>query len=155
MCLRNSLVLSAISADLARYSSATETVILLIFRPMQIIFCRPLQLLRIALLSGSSFLAYQVCAQTGPGGVGSTDGSTSLKMWYRADNGVSVTGSTVDGWANSVQIPALDLSESGSNRPTLVTNAVNGYPEISFNGTNRLVTAIGAITTTNFVTNQA
>lgn len=155
MCLRNSLALLAISADLARYSSATETVILLIFRPMQIIFCRPLQLLRIALLSGSSFLAYQVCAQTGPGGVGSTDGSTSLKMWYRADNGVSVTGSTVDGWANSVQIPALDLSESGSNRPTLVTNAVNGYPEISFNGTNRLVTAIGAITTTNFVTNQA
>src|SRR5690606_37145335 len=34
-------------------------------------------------------------------------------------------------------------------------NAVNGYPEISFSGSNSLVTGVGAITTTNFVTDQA
>jgi hypothetical protein len=156
MCLRNSLVLSAISADLARYSSATETIILLIFRPMQIIFCRPLQLLRIALLSGSSFLTYQVCAQTGPGGVGSTDGSTSLKAWYRVDNGLVVNGVRVSEWANSVNIPALDLTESSNpRRPQRSNNAINGYPEIGFSGTHRLRTGVGSITATNFVTNQA
>lgn len=121
---------------------------------MQSIFCRPLRFLRFALISGSSIVVSQALAQTGPGGVGSADGSTSLKMWYRADNGVSVSGSTVNSWANSVAISALNLSESGTNRPTRVTNAVNGYPEISFNGTNCLRTAVGAMTTSNFVTTQ-
>jgi hypothetical protein len=76
-------------------------------------------------------------------------------MWYRTDNGVNVSGSTVNSWANSVDHPELNLSETGTNRPTLVTNAINGYPEISFSGTNMLRTTVGAINTSNFVTTQA
>ncbi len=102
------------------------------------------------------FICLSAEGQTGPGGVGNTAGTSSLKVWYRVDNGVSVTGTTVDSWTNSAGITALDISETGANRPALVTTGpVNGYNEISFSGSNRLVTDIGDITTSNFVTNQA
>jgi hypothetical protein len=123
---------------------------------MQSIFCRPLRFLRIALVSGVSLVASQALAQTGPGGVGSTDGSSSLSAWYRIDNGVSTDGSgRVDSWTNSAGFAELDLTETGNERPTRVNNQVNGYPEISFSGTNRLRTAVGAMNTSNFVTDQA
>ncbi|WP_433991557.1 T9SS type A sorting domain-containing protein [Kordia algicida OT-1] len=93
-------------------------------------------------------------AQTGPGGVGTNDGTSSLVSWYRPDNGISVTGSLIDSWTNSAGISALDISETGTQRPTLITNAVNGYDEVSFNGSNRLRTGL-TLTTSNFVTNQA
>ncbi|EDP95099.1 hypothetical protein KAOT1_02149, partial [Kordia algicida OT-1] len=93
-------------------------------------------------------------AQTGPGGVGTNDGTSSLVSWYRPDNGISVTGSLIDSWTNSAGISALDISETGIQRPTLITNAVNGYDEVSFNGSNRLRTGL-TLTTSNFVTNQA
>ena len=115
---------------------------------MQSIFCRPLRFLRIALVSGVSLVASQALAQTGPGGVGSTDGSSSLSAWYRIDNGVSTDGSgRVDSWTNSAGFAELDLTESDNERPTRVNNQVNGYPEISFSGTNRLRTAVGAMNT--------
>ena len=95
-------------------------------------------------------------AQTGPGGVGTTDGSSSLKLWYRVDNGVSpaTVGSSVTTWTNSAGISALDITATGGNRPTVVAGP-NTYNEISFNGSNKLTTATGAITTSNFVTSQA
>lgn len=93
-------------------------------------------------------------AQTGPGGVGNTAGTSSLKLWYRVDNGVNLSGSTVSSWTNSAGISVLDISETGTNRPTRATGP-NGYYEISFNGSNKLTTDVGAINNTNFVTNQA
>jgi hypothetical protein len=68
---------------------------------------------------------------------------------------VNTSGSTVDSWTNSAGISDLDVTEAGAQRPTLVQGAVNGYDEVSFNGSNRLTTAVGAITTTNFVTSEA
>lgn len=101
-------------------------------------------------------LVVDLSAQTGPGGVGTTTGSSSLKAWYRVDYGASpwVPGSLLSSWTNSAGISALNLTESGTNRPTVATGP-NNFNEISFSGTNRLVTAIGAITTTNFVNSQA
>ncbi len=93
-------------------------------------------------------------AQTGPGGVGQNNGSTSLKIWYRTDFGVSTTGASIDAITNSAGIAALDISETGAQRPTLVAGAVNGYNEISFSGSNRLRTGL-TLTTTNFVNDQA
>lgn len=101
------------------------------------------------------FTIYSITySQTGPGGVGSTNGTSGLIIWYRPDNGVSTTGSLVDSWSNSAGITAFDISETGTQRPTLVTNAINGYDEISFNGSNRLRTGL-TLTSSNFVTNQA
>ncbi|WP_055435259.1 T9SS type A sorting domain-containing protein [Lacinutrix algicola] len=95
-----------------------------------------------------------VNAQTGPGGIGANDGTSDLIIWYRPDNGVVTSGTSINSWSNSAGVSAFNLSETGSNRPTLVSNAINGYNEISFNGTNRLRTGL-TLTTANFITNQA
>ncbi|XCF07005.1 T9SS type A sorting domain-containing protein [Tamlana crocina] len=97
---------------------------------------------------------YKTYSQTGPGGVGTNNGSSNLIIWYRPDNGISTSGNSVDGWENSAGISDFDISETGAQRPTLVTNALNGYDEVSFNGSNRLRTGL-TLTTSNFITNQA
>ena len=93
-------------------------------------------------------------AQTGPGGVGSDDGTSTLKLWYRPDFGISTTGTSVDSWTNGAGVSALDMTATGTNRPTLVTGAVNGFDELDFDG-NDYLEITGSLTTTNFVTNQA
>src|SRR5690606_17396017 len=75
-------------------------------------------------------------ATEGPAGVGTVDGTSSLKLWFRTDNGLNVSGTAVNSWANSAGIPALDVSEGGGQRPSVVAGAVNGFSEISFNGSN-------------------
>jgi len=94
-------------------------------------------------------------SQTGPGGVGTNDGTSTLKIWYNASSSdVYTTGSLIDSIINSAGINALNIYETGAQRPTLVNGVVNGFDEISFSGTNRLRTGL-TLTTTNFVTNQA
>ncbi len=93
-------------------------------------------------------------AQTGPAGIGTNDGSSTLKLWYRPDFGISTTGTSVDSWQNGAGVAAHDLVSAGTNRPTLVNTAVNGYDELSYDGNDYLETT-GALTTTNFITDQA
>jgi hypothetical protein len=95
-----------------------------------------------------------IIGNSGPGGVGSTSGTSDLKLWFKVDNGLSVTGSSIDVWTNSAGISGLDISESGGQRPTLVPNALNGFGEVSFSGTNRLRTGLN-LTTSNFVVDRA
>ncbi|WP_152537337.1 hypothetical protein [Aquimarina pacifica] len=102
----------------------------------------------------SLFSSTILLSQTGPGGVGITDGTSSLKIWYNTTNGVSTTGTLIDGITNSAGIAALDLSETGGQRPTLVPGAVNGFDAISFSGSNRLETGL-TLTTSNFIVDQA
>ncbi|AJR04907.1 proprotein convertase P-domain-containing protein [Siansivirga zeaxanthinifaciens] len=91
---------------------------------------------------------------TGPGGVGSNDGNSDLVIWYRPDNGISTSGTSVNSWSNSAGIPALDISETGTQRPSLDANAINGYDEVDFNGFNRLRTGLN-LNTSNFITDKA
>lgn len=95
-----------------------------------------------------------ILGNSGPGGVGSSTGTSALKLWFKSDNGLSVTGSSVDSWVNSAGISALDMSEAGAQRPTRVSNVLNGFSEVSFSGSNRLRTGL-ILTTSNFVNNQA
>lgn len=90
----------------------------------------------------------------GPAGVGTNSGDSQLKIWYRVDNGLSLTSTNVDTWANSAGIAALNITETAAQRPTYVTNAVNGFPEISFNGSNRLRTT-STLTAANFIVDRA
>ncbi len=99
-------------------------------------------------------ISNNLLGQTGPAGVGNNEGTSDLKLWLRAENGISASGNLIDGWTNSAGVSALDISETGSQRPTLVTNAVNGYNEVSFNGANRLRTGL-TLTSSNFITDQA
>lgn len=91
---------------------------------------------------------------SGPGGVGSNDGTSDLIIWYRPDNGLATTGTLIDSWTNSAGISAFDISETGTQRPTLVAGAINGYDEISFSGSNRLRTGL-TLNSSNFIVNQA
>ncbi|MBX2893888.1 MAG: T9SS type A sorting domain-containing protein [Cyclobacteriaceae bacterium] len=91
---------------------------------------------------------------TGPAGVGSSAGDSFLKIWFKVDNGLNTTGTTINSWTNSAGVAALNVSEAGGQRPTLVAGAINGFPEVSFNGSNRLRSGL-TLTTSNFVTNQA
>jgi hypothetical protein len=95
-----------------------------------------------------------ILGNSGPGGVGTTAGTSALKLWFRVDNGINVTGSAINSWVNSAGISGLDISEAGGQRPTLVANALNGFSEVSFNGSNRLRTGLN-LTTSNFVVDRA
>lgn len=101
------------------------------------------------------FIPVLSMAQTGPGGVGQNNGSTSLKIWYRTDAGVMYSaGMQIDSLINTAGISALDIGEIGTRRPTLVAGAVNGYDEMSFSGGQRLRSDL-TLTTTNFIVDQA
>ena len=93
-------------------------------------------------------------SQTGPGGIGTNDGTSFLKIWYRPELGISTTGTSVDSWLNGAGITAHNLAASGTNRPTLISSSVNGNDEISFDG-NDFLQITGILSTTNFITDQA
>ena len=92
--------------------------------------------------------------QTGPGGVGTNDGTSSLKLWYRPDFGISTTGTSIDSWTNGAGVTAFDLTATGTNRPTLSSATVNGNDELSFDG-NDFFQITGTMTTTNFMVDEA
>ena len=93
-------------------------------------------------------------SQTGPGGVGTNDGSSDLVMWYRTDNALTTSGSNVTIWGNSAGYSAHDMIQSGSTNPQLISGSLNGYDEVQFNASGILRTGLN-LTTSNFVTNQA
>ncbi|MEM8928806.1 MAG: hypothetical protein AAGC45_11425 [Bacteroidota bacterium] len=86
--------------------------------------------------------------------MGSTDGTSSLRIWYNTSGGINTTGPRIDQISNLAGDAAFDASETGGQRPTLVTAAVNGYDEISFSGSNRLRTGL-TLTPANFIVDQA
>lgn len=70
-------------------------------------------------------------AQSGPGGVGTTDGTSTLEFWVDASEGVSGS-SPITSW--------LDQSGNGITNtilgnPSLSGSAYNGYDAINFDGT--------------------
>ncbi|MFP5470179.1 MAG: T9SS type A sorting domain-containing protein [Bacteroidia bacterium] len=100
------------------------------------------------------FAPLMMVAQTGPGGVGSSDGTSTLKMWYKTDGNISVDNTKIENWTNSGGISTLDIKSNGALRPTLIENSVNGYDEIYFDSKNKLVTE-SKLSANNFVTDQA
>ncbi|MEP5340682.1 MAG: hypothetical protein ABJL44_13135 [Algibacter sp.] len=64
-------------------------------------------------------LFFNANSQTGPGGVGSNDGTSDLIMWYRPDNLITTTGTLIDNWPNSAGVSDFDLSATTNSRPVL------------------------------------
>ena len=61
---------------------------------------------------------------------------TNVKYWWRADLGVTTTGTGVSNWVD--QINGLDITQTtDANRPSLITSeaTLNNQAAISFNGT--------------------
>lgn len=94
-----------------------------------------------------------IYSQTGPGGVGSNDGTSSLVIWYRPDNGLTTSGTDVSGWTNSSGYATFNLLQSGITFPQLLTSSVNGYDEIQFD-TNGFLQSGTGLNATNYIVNQ-
>lgn len=93
-------------------------------------------------------------SQTGPGGIGSNDGTSNLIIWYRSDNGITASGTDISSWSNSAGYSTFNLNQHGESNPKLISNSANGYNEIQFDAKGTLRTGTG-LTTSNFITNQA
>lgn len=110
-------------------------------------FTAEIQANRVTDLTGNGNVAsnqlsrtYQVPAggSTGPGGVGESNGTSSLKLWLNASVGTNTTtnGAGVTSWN--------DLSGYGNNLtattpPTYLASYLNGQPAISFNGSTQFM----------------
>ncbi|WP_420580931.1 T9SS type A sorting domain-containing protein [Reichenbachiella sp.] len=78
--------------------------------------------------------ACSVSAQNGPAGIGSTDGSSTLELWLRADQGISTIDGKVQTWSD-LSGNGRDMSQSNSNyRPSFNTaqTELNEQPTVDF-----------------------
>ena len=92
--------------------------------------------------------AYELSLGTGPGGVGTVDGNSSLALWLRADRGVyqdagcsdsAEGGDPVACWADQSGNGNHATQSTGDHRPILATGALNGRPQVSYDGANDLL----------------
>lgn len=67
----------------------------------------------------------------GPGGVGSTDGNSSLIMWMDANELNAINGATVTNWTDK---SGNGHNFTNGNGATFVSNAQNGMAALEFNG---------------------
>ena len=88
-----------------------------------------LQLLLILLLFTN------VKAQTGPGGVGKTDGTSDLVLWLNANTINQTDGSNVSSWTDQSGYSNSASAPSG-NEPVFETNELNGSPVVRFTAAN-------------------
>lgn len=73
-------------------------------------------------------------AQNGPGGVGSTDGTSSLSLWLKADEINQISGTTVNTWLDKsgYENDAIGIGSS----PMLLDNQLHGLPTVNFSSAN-------------------
>ena len=76
-----------------------------------------------------------VFSQTGPGGIGTSDGSSSLELWINSDSSVHTSGALVDSVLD-LSGNGLKLMATGTNRPDLTATGLNGLNYLSFERTN-------------------
>jgi len=102
------------------------------------------------------FSAIFLFSQTGPGGVGKTDGTSALKVWYNPNNASTVTVSSgkITGLTNAAGVAVLDLTAATAIAPTFSVGSQNGYDEMDFDG-GKLLNSSTGLTASNFVTDAA
>ena len=72
-----------------------------------------------------------VFAQTGPGGVGSSDGTSSLVLWLDANTVAGTSGSVLSSWQDE---SGYSHDFTAGNGAVYNEGVVNGYPAFNFNG---------------------
>ena len=76
----------------------------------------------------TSYLGF---TQNGPAGVGSTDGTSTLKFWIDPNLGVSVDQNKVNS-VTDLSGNSCNFSSSGTNRPSLVIGGINNQNHFEF-----------------------
>ncbi|MEM6829376.1 MAG: hypothetical protein AAF551_02595, partial [Bacteroidota bacterium] len=87
---------------------------------------------------------FALSAQTGPGGYGTTDGTSTLHLWYRGDAGVlngsaapASNGEGVQTWQDQSGYGYNGLQSATGSQPLFdLSNTVNGNPVVVFDGDN-------------------
>src|SRR5690349_19974071 len=91
---------------------------------------------RAALAAGALVTSLLIATQ-GATAVGNAAGSvpsSGLKLWLKADTGVTSSGGTVSRCADRSGSGTDAAQSTASSQPTLVSNAVNGRPGLRFDG---------------------
>jgi hypothetical protein len=94
------------------------------------------------------FLSYTISivgfSQSGPGGVGTNDGTSTLEYWIDANN--SITGSApITSW---LDLSGNSVTNTISGNPSLTSNSLNGHDVITFD-------AVGDVIVTNLSINES
>lgn len=84
----------------------------------------------------STLISTKIKAQIAPGGVGKNDGTTALRLWLKADAGV--TGTPVSQWNDQSGRGNHLIQATSTNRPVLTANALNGFPALTFDNNDYL-----------------
>ena len=82
------------------------------------------------------YLRFSRPTGTGPGGVGTNDGNSSLALWLNANNIAGASNDPISAWVD-VSGNGIDFSQgTASNQPTLQTSMTgNGQQVVRFDGT--------------------
>lgn len=75
---------------------------------------------------------------------------TGVTVWYKADQGVTLNGSTVSAWLDQSGNGYDVIQATATNQPTYSANYLNGKPVLTFDGSNDyLRMATGSVTITD------
>ncbi|MGF1532996.1 MAG: hypothetical protein ACFCUI_04795 [Bernardetiaceae bacterium] len=79
-----------------------------------------------------------VSAQTGPGGVGTNNGSSALRLWLRGGEAL-LNGGNVSQWSDQSGANNHFTNATAAEQPAHIANAMNGFPVLRFtnSGTTR------------------
>jgi hypothetical protein len=79
---------------------------------------------------------FTLSAQTGPGGVGNTAGTSALEMWVRGDNGVTQVAGNVSQWTDQSGYAHHLTQALLANQPTYSASVavMNNMPCVLYNG---------------------
>lgn len=99
----------------------------------------------------------------GPGGVGTADGASDLRLWLRPDLGTELSGADVTTWRDQSGYRRDATTVNANRRPDLVAGAgLRGTPVLRFNGASQLIlprpveedlSFVAAFTTTSTASN--
>lgn len=119
------------SADVrsTRFASESSTQGALIMRTLATLSLSLLLFLGVVMIAHAT----PITGGTGPGGNGTTDGTSSLNLWLHTGTISQSNGSTVIGWTDSSG-SGNSATTAGTN-PSFLTPALNGYGAVSFTST--------------------
>jgi concanavalin A-like lectin/glucanase superfamily protein len=91
---------------------------------------------RAALAAGALATSLLIATQGGTevGNAAGSVPSSGLKLWLKADAGVTSSGGSVSRWADQSGSGTDATQATASSQPSLIANAVNGRPGLRFDG---------------------
>jgi hypothetical protein len=81
-------------------------------------------------------ISFYINAQVpdGPGGVGNTSGTSTLRMWFRPESGVTLSSGQVSAWADQSGYGNSLTGPSGSRPVTATSSSLNNQTVMRFSG---------------------